>query len=194
MNEVSFCRGKELGCVGIVVNEEEGGEAGVGAVKVLLRNPRREIDVDGVKTVDGLLNRLDLPREAHLVIRNGTLVPGDARLEADDVVRPYSGAVCQYVLLRGDATLDATFSWFDTGTLDREQAVAEERGAEITEKVVQRYPSILARTSVTGTSCSATTSANPGVLSWWVQYRDTQDGDPCADAEKLLAATLSSEM
>ncbi|WP_192860189.1 DUF3558 domain-containing protein [Mycobacterium sp. MS1601] len=116
-------------------------------------------------------------------------------LEADDVVRPYSGAVCQYVLLKGDTTtIDATFSWFDTGTLDRERAVAEERGAEITEKVVQRYPSILARTSVTGASCSATTSANPGVLSWWVQYRDTQDGDPCADAEKLLAATLSSEM
>lgn len=115
-------------------------------------------------------------------------------LGADEILRPYSGAVCQYVLLKGDNTVDATFSWFDTGTVDRERAVAQERGAEITEKVVQRYPAILARTAATGASCSATTSANPGVLSWWVQYRDGQDGDPCADAEKLLAATLSSEM
>jgi hypothetical protein len=115
-------------------------------------------------------------------------------IEADEVVRPYSGAVCQYVLSRGQTTIDATFSWFDTGTIERERSVAEERGAEITDKVVQRYPTFFARTSSTGTACSATTSANPGVLSWWVQYRDAQDGDPCSDAEKLLAATLSSEM
>jgi sulfur carrier protein len=55
-------------------------------VKVLLRNPRREIEVEGARTVDNLLRRLDLNRESHLVIRNGTLVPGDARLESDDVV------------------------------------------------------------------------------------------------------------
>ena len=115
-------------------------------------------------------------------------------LAADDVVRPYSGAVCQYVLTRGTTTIDATFSWFDTGTLDRERAVAAARGAEISDTVVQRRPTFVARTSVTGVACAATASANPGVLSWWVQYRGVQDGDPCAEAEKLLAATLSSEM
>lgn len=115
-------------------------------------------------------------------------------IEADEVVRPYSGAVCQYVLSRGDSTIDATFSWFDTGTVDREREVAQARGAEITDTVIQRYPTFLARTSITGAGCSATASANPGVLSWWVQYRAEQVGDPCADAEKLLAATLSSEM
>ena len=36
--------------------------------------------------VDALLASLDLDREAHLVIRNGTLVPGDAQLDPDDVV------------------------------------------------------------------------------------------------------------
>lgn len=55
-------------------------------MKVLLRNPRREIDVDDARSVVQLLDRLGLPREAHLVIRNGTLVPGDARLAADDDV------------------------------------------------------------------------------------------------------------
>jgi len=55
-------------------------------VKVLLRNPRREIEVPGGRSVDRLLDDLDLNREAHLVIRNGTLVPGDARLEDGDTI------------------------------------------------------------------------------------------------------------
>jgi sulfur carrier protein len=55
-------------------------------VKVLLRNPRREVDVTGARTVRALLSELGLDREAHLVIRNGTLVPGDERLDDLDVV------------------------------------------------------------------------------------------------------------
>jgi sulfur carrier protein len=55
-------------------------------MKVLLRNPRRELDIDGRRTVNSLLAQLELPRESHLVIRNGTLVPGDAELSVDDVV------------------------------------------------------------------------------------------------------------
>ena len=53
---------------------------------VRLRNPAREIETAGGCTVNRLLDDLDLNREAHLVIRNGTLVPGDARLDDDDVV------------------------------------------------------------------------------------------------------------
>jgi len=55
-------------------------------VKVLLRNPRREIEVDGGQSVNRLLDDLELNREAHLVICNGTLVPGDAVLTDDDVI------------------------------------------------------------------------------------------------------------
>lgn len=55
-------------------------------MKVLLRNPRREIEVQSGRTVDRLLDELGLDREAHLVIRNGTLVPGDARLEDTDTI------------------------------------------------------------------------------------------------------------
>lgn len=55
-------------------------------MKVLLRNPRREVGVDGPRTVRALLDQLGLDREAHLVIRNGTLVPGDERLEDADTV------------------------------------------------------------------------------------------------------------
>jgi sulfur carrier protein len=53
---------------------------------VLLRNPRREIEVPASSSVNRLLDDLDLNRESHLVIRNGTLVPGDARLDDDDVI------------------------------------------------------------------------------------------------------------
>ncbi len=55
-------------------------------MKVLLRNPRRELEIEGRRSVNSLLKELDLPRESHLVIRNGTLVPGDTELAADDVV------------------------------------------------------------------------------------------------------------
>ncbi len=53
---------------------------------VRLRQPRREITVDGGKTVNQLLEQLDLNRESHLVIRNGTLVPGDGRLDDSDTI------------------------------------------------------------------------------------------------------------
>lgn len=52
-------------------------------MKVLLRNPRREIEISGPLRVNPLLDSLGLNRESHLVICNGTLVPGDASLPAD---------------------------------------------------------------------------------------------------------------
>jgi sulfur carrier protein len=55
-------------------------------VNVELRNPRRTVEVVGPKTVGDLLRHLGLSREGHLVIRNGTLIPGDARLEVTDTV------------------------------------------------------------------------------------------------------------
>ena len=50
-------------------------------MKVLLRNPRRELDVDGPITVSALLQRLALSPEAVLVIAGDELVPRDARLD-----------------------------------------------------------------------------------------------------------------
>jgi sulfur carrier protein ThiS len=55
-------------------------------VKVLLRNPRRELDIDGPMTVVNLLVRLDLNRESVLVISDGELVAGDATLAADAAI------------------------------------------------------------------------------------------------------------
>ncbi len=55
-------------------------------MKVLLRNPRRELDVPGPTSVVALLQRLEVHRDTVLVIRSGELVPGDAHLADDDVV------------------------------------------------------------------------------------------------------------
>lgn len=55
-------------------------------MKVRLRNPAREVEVDGPIRVSTLLTRLELNRESVLVIRGDTLVPGDALLDDDDVV------------------------------------------------------------------------------------------------------------
>ena len=55
-------------------------------MKVILRNPKRELEFDGPRRVHALLASLGLNRESHLVIRNGTLVPSDEELDVDDVV------------------------------------------------------------------------------------------------------------
>lgn len=115
-------------------------------------------------------------------------------LGAESIARPYSGAVCQYVLFRGDEAVDATYSWFQTGALERERTLAAERGATITDVVVERHEAFTARRDVTGVACSATAAAGRGVLSWWVQLRGGPAGDPCAEAEKLLSATLQADM
>jgi sulfur carrier protein ThiS len=50
-------------------------------MKVVLRNPRRELEVAGPITVTALLQRLDLTPEAVLVIAGDELVARDARLD-----------------------------------------------------------------------------------------------------------------
>lgn len=59
-------------------------------MKVLLRNPRRELEIAGPMSVVKLLDQLELHRDAVLVIRGDTLVPGDALLDdADEIeIRP----------------------------------------------------------------------------------------------------------
>lgn len=59
-------------------------------MKVLLRNPRREIEVKGPMSVVALLQRLEVRRETVLVIAGDTLVPADAMLDddADVEIRP----------------------------------------------------------------------------------------------------------
>jgi sulfur carrier protein len=55
-------------------------------VKVLLRNPRREVEVAGPITVQRLLQHLDVSPEAVLVIVGDELVTHDRKLGDDAAV------------------------------------------------------------------------------------------------------------
>jgi sulfur carrier protein len=55
-------------------------------MKVVLRNPKRELDVPTPRTVRQLLHDLDVIPESVLVIRNDTLATPDERLVDEDVV------------------------------------------------------------------------------------------------------------
>jgi len=55
-------------------------------MRVVLRNPRRELDMHGPIRVHALLERLEINRESVLVIRGDTLVTGDVQLGDDDEV------------------------------------------------------------------------------------------------------------
>ena len=59
-------------------------------MKVILRNPRREVAVDGKRRVKDLLVELDILPSTVLVIRDNELLTGDAVVGGDDVleVRP----------------------------------------------------------------------------------------------------------
>jgi sulfur carrier protein len=55
-------------------------------MKVVLRNPKRELDVPAPHSVGRLLRDLQIVPESVLVIRNDTLATHDERLSDDDVV------------------------------------------------------------------------------------------------------------
>jgi sulfur carrier protein ThiS len=62
----------------------------MGGVKVLLRNPSRELDIKGPKNALALVRELGLNREAVLVVVDGTLVTSDATIpdESEVEIRP----------------------------------------------------------------------------------------------------------
>jgi sulfur carrier protein len=55
-------------------------------VRVLIRNPDREVEVPGPKKVRELLSELDIDPDTVLVIRDRTLVTREARLGDQDEV------------------------------------------------------------------------------------------------------------
>lgn len=55
-------------------------------MRVLLRNPKREVEVEGPISVFALLQRLDINPEGVLVIRSGTLATKEEELADDDDV------------------------------------------------------------------------------------------------------------
>ncbi|MGH7421338.1 MAG: MoaD/ThiS family protein [Candidatus Rokuibacteriota bacterium] len=59
-------------------------------MKIILRNPRKEVEVDGRRRVKEVLAQLDILPSTVLVIRGNELLTGDTVVGGDDVleVRP----------------------------------------------------------------------------------------------------------
>ncbi|HUP15689.1 MAG TPA: thiamine biosynthesis protein ThiS [Acidimicrobiia bacterium] len=55
-------------------------------MKVVLRNPRREVELDGVRRVSDLFKRLDLVSESYLAIRQGELLTTEETVANEDVI------------------------------------------------------------------------------------------------------------
>ena len=55
-------------------------------MKVVLRNPRRELELDGVRRVSDLFKRLELVSESYLAIREGELLTTDDTVAHEDVI------------------------------------------------------------------------------------------------------------
>jgi sulfur carrier protein len=55
-------------------------------MKVILRNPRKEVEISGRRRVKDLLADLDILPGTVLVIRGNELLTGDAVVGGDDVV------------------------------------------------------------------------------------------------------------
>jgi sulfur carrier protein len=66
-------------------------------MKVTLRNPKRIVDVDGVRSVGALLRKLSINPETVLVIRGEDLLTREEPLqEADEIeVRPVISGGCR---------------------------------------------------------------------------------------------------
>lgn len=56
------------------------------AMKVILRNPRREIELAGIKRVGDLFRRLELVSESYLTIRAGELCTIEDEVDEGDVI------------------------------------------------------------------------------------------------------------
>jgi sulfur carrier protein len=55
-------------------------------MKVILRNPRREVEVAGGRRVKDVLRELDILPDTVLVIRGDTMITADQVVGADDVI------------------------------------------------------------------------------------------------------------
>lgn len=55
-------------------------------MKVILRNPRREVELAGVHRVADVFRRLDLVPESYLVIKSGELVTTEETVDEDDIL------------------------------------------------------------------------------------------------------------
>ncbi|WP_182349352.1 DUF3558 domain-containing protein [Tomitella gaofuii] len=124
------------------------------------------------------------------LLRECTVVPMEAIAEAVGVLNVYStfsGAVCRWSSLDGDT--DVQLNWFESGTVDREKAVAERLGYAVETVRISGASAYVMRPPDDPASCGAVARAgDAGVVGWWVHGARV---DPCAAARTLVELSIN---
>lgn len=118
------------------------------------------------------------------------VVPEDTIAQVTGIRVPwgtFSGAVCRWRSLDGAA--DIQLNWFETGTLEREKAVAGRLGYTVEPVRVSGALAYVLQPPDDPSSCGAVGRAGgAGVIGWWVH---STPAEPCEAARKLLELSVN---
>lgn len=108
--------------------------------------------------------------------------------------RTHRGAICQWTLDGQGGAIDAVFSWFVNGSLQRESDSTTALGYVLTPIRIARQHGFTAQSLSNPSACTVTVDTDSGTISWWVQYRGAEPHpSPCDAAKTLTATTLKKE-
>ena len=113
-------------------------------MKVILRNPKREVQVAGGRRVKDVLRELEIIPETVLVIRGDTLVTADQMVTDDDTIelRPVmSGGSASRGVPRGEASGEM----IGDGRAQPQPAAGEASGEMIGDGLAQPQPAAARR-------------------------------------------------
>ena len=105
----------------------------------------------------------------------------------------FYGAICRWTVSGATGTVEVTFNWFESGSLDGERNALEKLGYRYEDIGVQSWKSIQAQPPNDPNSCGVTSRApDAGIVGWWVQFRPSAaHPDPCEAAVELMKLTLN---
>lgn len=112
----------------------------------------------------------------------------------------YIGAICRWIT-GSDLNVEITYSWFESGTLEREKSVNQKLGFEVKDTHFQHRPAIIVRSSPQH-GCGFVTnyydqSKTPklGVIQFWVQNKtEGSEADACTIARRIMDIALGEAL
>lgn len=125
------------------------------------------------------------------LLRECEAVPNEKIAETvggESIDQYFYGAVCMWTVAGPSGAVDVTFGWFETNTLQREKAIAEQIGYAVESTTIAGTSAFVARRPGESATCGVT-AAYSGVVTWWVQQLSGA-GDPCDAASKLAELAL----
>jgi hypothetical protein len=107
-----------------------------------------------------------------------------------DIQSTFVGAVCRWQAANPAGLIDITRFWFEQGSLDHEERVADELGYQVENRAIAGVRSIVMRTNDPNGACGVASDA-AGVVGWWVNPQ-VPGIDACGQAVKLMELTLAT--